>query len=193
MGISVFPQASTVSSAVTKWTLLDSYASTTAFSTINFNSISQNYRRLRLSWGGLVKNSSSGALLIRINNDSANNYNQWGYYINSLNGATDNIAYEQVNMNHITITPISEIFGGQYFHGYVDIANYSEVGPKFYESKARFRGPSSAFVYVETPDGLYTTGASTPAITSMNFIISVDTASCLATNSMSGVQLYGGN
>lgn len=193
MGIAVFPEAVAAGSAVTQWTQIGSYTTSgTTVTTIDFTNISQSYRALRLTFNGMVK-KTQGGVLIGFNSDTSSNYQQWGFF--SV-GTTWQSSYNLVATSSIALTGASTnvqpVTNNQYWHGIIDLPNYSQVGAKQVQMKSRFINPNDGNYYVETPNANWNSGASTPAITAINIYFDAGGTDVIGSNG-SGVFLYGGN
>ena len=189
MGISVFPAPSTSSSATQQWTQIGAYTSTTNVSTIDFNNIPQTYRALRLVINGIVKQTTDDQLYMRFNSNSGNNYAWWGWY---ATGTTYLSTYRYVDQTVMTLSsPGTNINVSRYFMATIDIVNYAEVNAaKQVSFKSQWQ--EAGYYYNETVSGNWNTGASTPAITSINLIAGSGNMNIIGSNS-NGIFLYGGN
>ena len=189
MGISVFPEPTISSSATQKWTQIGAYTSTTQVSTIDFTSISQSYRALRLIVNGLVK-QTDGQIYIRFNSNSGNNYawngvwGEGGSYIVPTRIVDQTTFYFPPNGAGIKSTG--------YFNLCMDIYNYAEVNAAKNITWKATGNDTNNFVYYEDMIANWNTGASTPAITSINFLTSTGNLNVIGSNS-NGIFLYGGN
>jgi len=189
MGSTVFPVPSTSSSSTQKWTQIASYTSTTNVPTIDFNDIPQTYRSLRLVINGIVKQTTNDQLYMRFNSNSGNNYAWWGWV---ATGTTYLSSYRYVDQTVFTLTsPGININTTRYFSGTIDIYNYAEVNAaKQVAYKSQWQ--ESPYYYNETVSGNWNTGASTPAVTSINLIVGSGDMNIIGSNS-NGIFLYGGN
>lgn len=189
MGIATFPAPSTSSSATQQWTQIGAYTSTTNVSTIDFNDISQNYRSLRLVINGLVKQTTDDQLYMRFNSNSGNNYAWWGWY---ATGTTYLSSYRYVDQTVFTLSsPGININTTKYFSATVDIFNYAQANAaKQVSYKSQWQ--ETSYYYNETVGANWNTGASTPAITSINLLLGSGNMNIIGSNS-NGIFLYGGN
>jgi hypothetical protein len=188
MGIATFPAPTTSSSATQQWTQIGAYTSTTNVSTIDFNTISQSYRSLRLAISGLVK-STEGAIYLRFNSATANNYSQWGWW---QNGTTYMANTNYVDQTVLILSAIVDVNNGGYFNAIIDLPNYAEVNAaKQVSMKHRFTSPSGS--HYQEWQGQWSTGASnTPAISSINLLLSTGNMFIIG-SAAHGIFLYGGN
>jgi hypothetical protein len=174
MGIAVFPAPSagiTVSDGnnagwnlgETQWEQISEYKSATSVAAIDFTSIPQTYRSLRLQIVGLTI-STNDDVYLRINNDStASTYSR--FWLNLVgNTWSNNLQHSQ---SRFTLTN-NTVSGGNTFHSFIEFPNYTldrakQINWKNWYSSTTNNEHTQAM-------GTFRKGTTTPAITSLRLL-----------------------
>jgi hypothetical protein len=151
----------------TQWEQISEYKNATTVANIDFSSIPQTYRGLKLQIVGLTL-STADQVYLRINNDSTvSTYSRFGRAERSNNSGTITVI-QQHSQNKIQLNGDQNVESGNTFHCFIHFPNYTSSNVKKLEWNSYYQTAVGAETF--SAEGTFRKGTTTPAITSLRLL-----------------------